>query len=485
MENCSRCSKSLTFLNRRKVRELEVCSSCLRDIQREVIEEKVSLYLKNKKDFFPGINKVFELFNKDLGLFKKDSLEKPKRLLGLEYFYLTDKESLKRLQAEKGLDNVAFSKWKSLEISKINLGHIFLEDLEKLRKLILHEGVKADFDNLMKVISDHLTGLLEDELDKTARILADGVKKLLGEGINKENSLKTLVRTTHDSPIKDVREEMRAGGSNPLFIKVLTEHLGFKTNESEVSRIVSKELEEIELEDFKEGMSSQKQGVLGDFSGLNGFQFQTYLKNLFEALGYLVEELPLSGDQGADLVINKNDERVVIQAKKYVKLVPNNAIQEVVASKEYYKANGAIVVTDNEFTKSAIALAESNNVELWDGNKLREVISEIETKAKPYRALDLNKLSELKTESDPKVVSAREKAADTLFKMSSMVGLKPGDSKETIIKKLVEAFKSQSRPIGEDSLPIVKIMSKKYFGIDVSIKEVKELINRYKTKLQL
>lgn len=103
---------------------------------------------------------------------------------------------------------------------------------------------------------------------------------------------------------------------------------------------------------------------------LSGLEFEEYLFNLFKNLGYEVESTPASNDYGADLIISKNSERIVVQAKRYNSIVGVSAIQEIVGAKSYYKANKCMVVTNNYFTPNAIELAKANNVELWDRDEL-------------------------------------------------------------------------------------------------------------------
>ena len=66
------------------------------------------------------------------------------------------------------------------------------------------------------------------------------------------------------------------------------------------------------------------------------------------------------------------DEIVVAQAKFYMGKVGNGAIQEVNAAVKYYSADRGMVVTNSTFTKAAIDLADSNNIELVDFSKLEE-----------------------------------------------------------------------------------------------------------------
>lgn len=106
-----------------------------------------------------------------------------------------------------------------------------------------------------------------------------------------------------------------------------------------------------------------------------GLEFERFLGDLFNKMGYKVTQTKLSGDQGADLIVERFGEKIVVQAKRYSETVGNKAIQEVVAAKNHYKCNKALVITSSNFTKSAIQLAKSNEVELWDGNKINELMN--------------------------------------------------------------------------------------------------------------
>lgn len=105
----------------------------------------------------------------------------------------------------------------------------------------------------------------------------------------------------------------------------------------------------------------------------NGYEFEKYLKTIFERMGYDVEVTNKSNDQGGDLIIEKDGERTVVQAKFYSNPVGNKAVQEVVAAKSYYKAEKGMIVTNSTFTNSAVALAEVNNIILIDGNELNRI----------------------------------------------------------------------------------------------------------------
>lgn len=114
------------------------------------------------------------------------------------------------------------------------------------------------------------------------------------------------------------------------------------------------------------------------FENLNdGFEFEELLVDIFKKLEYKVYPTKKSGDQGADLVVSKFSTKYVIQAKYYSQPVGNTAVQEVIGAINYYKADKAVVITNNSYTKSAISLAIANNVILIDGRELDNIINNV------------------------------------------------------------------------------------------------------------
>ena len=90
-------------------------------------------------------------------------------------------------------------------------------------------------------------------------------------------------------------------------------------------------------------------------------------------MGSTVQIIGKAGDQGGDLIINKDGQRTLVQAKRYKGNVPNAAVQEAVAAMKYYDCNRSVVATSSEFTSEAQELAKANNVELIDNTILSEL----------------------------------------------------------------------------------------------------------------
>ncbi len=108
------------------------------------------------------------------------------------------------------------------------------------------------------------------------------------------------------------------------------------------------------------------------FASLSGADFEKLLYRLFEAMGYKVEHTGRSGDQGGDLIANKDGERILIQAKCYRDWsVGNEAVQQVVGAMKFYGCGKTMVITTSTtFTPEAYALAQANNTDLISKDEL-------------------------------------------------------------------------------------------------------------------
>jgi Restriction endonuclease len=78
--------------------------------------------------------------------------------------------------------------------------------------------------------------------------------------------------------------------------------------------------------------------TIEDVDLMDGLEFERFLGDLFRAMGYQSRVTKASGDQGADLIIEKFGDRTVVQAKRYSGTVSNSAVQEAVAAKAHYPA---------------------------------------------------------------------------------------------------------------------------------------------------
>ncbi len=113
---------------------------------------------------------------------------------------------------------------------------------------------------------------------------------------------------------------------------------------------------------------------------MEGIQFEKYLEQLFRLQGYKANMTRAQGDYGADLVISRNGEKIVVKAKRYSKNVGLKAVQEVHGAIAHYKASAGWVVTNSGYTQQARNLAVSNNVRLIGRDELVEMILRVRVK---------------------------------------------------------------------------------------------------------
>ena len=114
-------------------------------------------------------------------------------------------------------------------------------------------------------------------------------------------------------------------------------------------------------------------GIL-QVDAMSGAEFEEYLRLRYKAEGYAVRKTPYTGDYGADLILEKGQQKIAVQAKRYKSNVGIKAVQEISAAKLHYGADEAWVVTNSFFTKAAAELARSNKVKLVNRDELVEIL---------------------------------------------------------------------------------------------------------------
>lgn len=117
-----------------------------------------------------------------------------------------------------------------------------------------------------------------------------------------------------------------------------------------------------------------KRSGIADIDKMDGVQFEKYLGYLFQAQGYKTQVTKAAGDYGADLLLQMDGKKIVVQAKRYSKNVGIKAVQEAQAAIAHYGASEAWVVTNSDYTAAAYDLAKSNRVRLINREALIEMI---------------------------------------------------------------------------------------------------------------
>ena len=161
-------------------------------------------------------------------------------------------------------------------------------------------------------------------------------------------------------------------GDFELFQQEIEYYCDIETVEQEIIKLI----DEYKILEFEQKLKRSRNTVLSinEVESMNGFEFEDFLVDLFKRAGFMVHQTKKTGDQGADLILEKNGVKTAIQAKRYSGKVGNKAVQEVVAASNFYECNKAMVVTTGDFTNSAIELAKKNNVILKGKKELVDLI---------------------------------------------------------------------------------------------------------------
>lgn len=109
---------------------------------------------------------------------------------------------------------------------------------------------------------------------------------------------------------------------------------------------------------------------------MEGHDFEHWGADLLRDLGFTkVEVTRGSGDQGVDILAEKDGIRYAVQCKRYHSPLGNKPVQEIHAGKEMYQCQIGAVMTNRYFTPSGREIAEKTGVLLWDRDWLRDAIN--------------------------------------------------------------------------------------------------------------
>ena len=108
-----------------------------------------------------------------------------------------------------------------------------------------------------------------------------------------------------------------------------------------------------------------------DFSdSMSPLEYERLVADRLRGLGWDARTTVPTGDQGIDVIAEKDGQKLVVQCKLYSSPVGNKAVQEVIAGKTFEQADMADVVSNATFTPSAKQLASSAGVFLLHHDQL-------------------------------------------------------------------------------------------------------------------
>ncbi|GAA6236642.1 restriction endonuclease [Apilactobacillus micheneri] len=129
---------------------------------------------------------------------------------------------------------------------------------------------------------------------------------------------------------------------------------------------------------YIEFLNFQAKNKLQEIDGFDGYQFEKLTCKLLTKLGFQdVKSTKGSSDYGIDVLAKNGETTYGFQCKLYSSPVGIKAVQEVSSGVEYYKCKKAIVISNSYFTPHAISASKELNVDLWNRDKLLDLLTEI------------------------------------------------------------------------------------------------------------
>jgi restriction endonuclease Mrr len=116
--------------------------------------------------------------------------------------------------------------------------------------------------------------------------------------------------------------------------------------------------------------SSYRESKVGYSDDMDPYDYERYVCDQLNGYEWSAWVTKASGDQGVDVLAEKNGIKIAIQCKLYNSPVGNDSVQQVLAGKVFYNAQFAVVISNSEFTRSAKQIAEVSKVILLHHDQL-------------------------------------------------------------------------------------------------------------------
>jgi restriction system protein len=116
---------------------------------------------------------------------------------------------------------------------------------------------------------------------------------------------------------------------------------------------------------------------LAQLASLSAESFEEFVGELFEMMGFLVEQVGGSGDEGADLRLRRNDGLIAVVQCKYQRqsVIGSPVLQKFLGTIHHTHSHKGFFVTTSTFSLAAEKFAAEHPIELIDGPRLTELVS--------------------------------------------------------------------------------------------------------------
>lgn len=116
---------------------------------------------------------------------------------------------------------------------------------------------------------------------------------------------------------------------------------------------------------------------LDNLTSMTPLAFEQFVAELFTRLGYTTRLTPRSGDEGIDILAEKDGKKYAIQVKKSAKPVGSPVIQTLCGSMVHAKVDYGICVSATRFTSEAKRFAWGKHITLLGRDELIELLQQV------------------------------------------------------------------------------------------------------------
>ncbi|TVQ32431.1 MAG: restriction endonuclease [Phycisphaeraceae bacterium] len=134
---------------------------------------------------------------------------------------------------------------------------------------------------------------------------------------------------------------------------------------------------------FKNAARLDRQSGLDSIRTLSWRDFEQLLAEAFRRQGYMVRDTGPGADGGVDLILEKDGQRVLVQAKQWKsRQVGVKIVRELLGVQVAERAHGSFVVTSGQATDEARRFGKKSGVRIIEGPELEEMIGAVQRRRK-------------------------------------------------------------------------------------------------------
>ncbi|WP_037290801.1 restriction endonuclease [Saccharibacillus sacchari] len=131
---------------------------------------------------------------------------------------------------------------------------------------------------------------------------------------------------------------------------------------------------------YSQELVESDEDILDSIDSMTGIEFEHLVHKLLSAMGLEVSITKATADGGIDLIAFSNQAffqgKYIVQCKRYSGTVGEPPLRDLFGVVMSERANKGILITNSTFTSNATNFADGKPLELIDGNKLNELLTQ-------------------------------------------------------------------------------------------------------------